>query len=313
MPKIRIFVKEHLSTYQNRGPKPLKGGRISVNAYTLPSWLLWWAHLDLSASISSSIAKCREQVRNLLTEFIVPSRTLEKMGAKELLEKTAPRVEEVVSHLKEIESSVLLIKPEAAPTLLKSSASVERRFNSYLELLRQDSIDPAENTRLGLEQLRQAVADVSEFLSYAEDAARSPNGTISYILDIVEKSKVDLSANIRELEAELQMVRQESEYLKRRLEETEYVVSTLRSEKASLENNLNQLSAQLQAVEEEAKKWKQEALSNSIKNVEELFAQLRSQVESLRSENERLRLMVRLERARYFTINQQKQKEQTGS
>ncbi|MGQ9513586.1 MAG: hypothetical protein ACUVTL_00805 [Thermoproteota archaeon] len=266
--------------------------------------------MDLSIPINNSIAKCREQVRNLLTEFIVPSRALEKMSAKELLEKTGPRIEEITSHLKEIESSVLLIKPEAAPMLIKSSVAVEKRFNSYLELLKQDSIDPAENTRIGLEQLRQAVADVSEFLSYAEDAARSPNETISYVLDIVEKSKIDLSSKIRELESQIQKVRQENEYLKRRLEETEYVVSTLRSEKASLENSLAQLSSRLQVADEELKRWKQEALHNTIKNVEEMFAQLRSQVESLRSENERLRLMVRLERARHFALNQQKSREQ---
>ncbi|MEM2885937.1 MAG: hypothetical protein QXF24_07600 [Thermoproteota archaeon] len=268
--------------------------------------------MDLSVTISDSIAKCREQVRNLLTEFIVPSRALEKMSARELLEKTAPRVGEVVSHLNEIKNSVLLIKPGAAPVILKSSAAVERRFNSYVELLRQDSIDPAENTRLGLEQLRQAVADVSEFLSYAEEAAKSPDETISYVLDVVEKSKIDLSGDLKELEAELQGARQEIEYLKRRLEEMEYVVSSLRSEKASLESNVAQLSAQLQAADEEVKKWKQDALSNSIRNVEGVIAQLKSQVESLRSENERLKLMVRLERARYFTINQQRSREQGG-
>jgi len=42
-----------------------------------------------------------------------------------------------------------------------------------------------------------------------------------------------------------------------------------------------------------------------LKSVEESLSQLNAQLESLRSENERLKLMVKLERARYFKVNQQ--------
>jgi chromosome segregation ATPase len=261
--------------------------------------------MGLSGSIVDSVTRCKEQIRNLLSEYVVPSRALERISAKELLERTETKVGEVMVGISGVADEISLIRPDVAPVFSKNLASIERKFSSYIEVLKQDTINPAENTRLGLEQLRQTIADVSELLSHAEEASRSPDRTIGLVMDIVERGRKDISGNLTELEGDLQRALQERDYLRKRLEEVDYVVSGLRAEKASLEKEISNLSAQIQISDEESKKWKQEALSNSFRSAEELFSQLKAQVEGLRAENERLKLMARLERARYFALSQQ--------
>jgi len=255
--------------------------------------------------VSDSIAKCREQVRNMLSECLVPSKALEKISAKELLGRTEARVVEVMSQVKDMCEMVSLIRPDAAPVLSRGMQSIEKKLGSYIEILKQDTINPAENTKLGLEQLRQTIAEVSEFVSRAEEFSMTPDPTISLVLDAIERGGGGLSGRIESLGGELQRVTGERDYIKKRLEEVDYVVSSLRSEKASLEEAISQTVSQLQMAEEEAKKWKREALQTSFKSLEESLSQLNAQLESLRSENERLKLMVRLERARYFKVSQQ--------
>lgn len=275
-----------------------------LNAYTLHAQLQLDS-LGLSNMVSDSIAKCREQVRNMLSECLVPSKALEKISAKELLGRTEARVVEVMSQVKDMCEMVSLIKPDAAPVLSRGMQSIEKKLGSYIEILKQDTINPAENTKLGLEQLRQTIAEVSEFVSRAEEFSMTPDPTISLVLDAIERGGGGLSGRIESLGGELQRVTGERDYIKKRLEEVDYVVSSLRSEKASLEEAISQTVSQLQMAEEEAKKWKREALQTSFKSLEESLSQLNAQLESLRSENERLKLMVRLERARYFKVSQQ--------
>lgn len=266
--------------------------------------------MSLSDSIDNSIARCREQVKSLLSEYVVPSKSLETISAKGLLERTEAKVVGMMSDVKEIFDLVSLIRPDATPLLLRDMMSIENKLSSYIEVLKQDTINPTENTRIGLEQLRQTIAEISEFVSRAEESSKSPDHTMSLVLDVVERSKS--SGKIDALGGELKRVISERDYLKKRVEDVDYVLSSLRSEKATLEDALSQVVAQLQMAEEESKKWKQEALQNSLRGVEELLSQLKAQVESLRSENERLKIMVRLERARYFNLNQQS-KEKTGT
>lgn len=261
--------------------------------------------MGLSKPISDSIVKCREHVKDMLSEFLVPSRASEKMDAKELLGRTEARVVEVMSEVKGLCDMVSLIRPDAAPALSRGLLSIEGKLGSSIEILKRDAMNPAENTRLVFEQLRQTMAEVSEFVSRAEEFSMTPDQTISLVLDAMEKGGRGISGRLESLGGELKRVTGERDYLRKRLEEVDYVVSNLRSEKASLEEALSQAVAQLQTAEEEAKRWKNEALQASLKSVEESLSQLNAQLESLRSENERLKLMVKLERARYFKVNQQ--------
>jgi len=240
----------------------------------------------LSNKVSDSIAKCREQIKNMLSESLVPSKALEKISAKELLGRTEARVVEVMSEVKGMCEMVSLIRPDAAPVLSRDMQSIEKKFGSNIEILKQDAINPAENTKLGLEQLRQTIAEVSELVSHAEEFSTTPDRTISLVLDAIERGGGGLSGRLESLGGELKRVTGERDYLKKRLEEVDYVVSNLRSEKASLEEALSQAVAQLQTAEEEAKRWKNEALQASLKSVEESLSQLNAQLESLRSENE---------------------------
>jgi len=259
----------------------------------------------LSKPISDSIVKCREHVKDMLSEFLVPSRASEKMDAKELLGRTEARVVEVMSEVKGLCDMVSLIRPDAAPALSRGLQSIEKKLGSSIEILKQDTMNPSENAKLGLEQLRQTMTEVSEFVSRAEELSMTPDQTIGLVLEAMERGGMGMSGRLESMGGELKRVTGERDYLKKRLEEVDYVVSNLRSEKVSLEEALSQAVSQLQTAEEEVKKWKSEALQTSLKSVEESLSQLNAQLQSLRSENERLKLMVRLERAKYFKVNQQ--------
>jgi hypothetical protein len=113
--------------------------------------------------------------------------------------------------------------------------SIERKLGSYIEILKQDTIDPAENTKLGLDQLRQTMAEISEFVSRAEELSSAPDPAINLVLEAMERGGGGPSGRLESLGGDLQRVTGERDYAKKRLEEVDYVVSSLRSEKASLE------------------------------------------------------------------------------
>jgi len=103
------------------------------------------------------------------------------------------RVEKPVAVL--LESAVALreeavsLKPERFHTINHHYEAMVQRLNTFREILFQRTTEPLTNSRLGLEQLRQALVEASDFLQILKEARANPNPIIKAILDLKMRQK----------------------------------------------------------------------------------------------------------------------------
>jgi hypothetical protein len=137
-----------------------------------------------------------EEILQKITANITSGIVSEKMPPSKIWKRSENDVTSLQSLAEKIKGYMLLLKPEKAPTIEKSTEGLSQPLSNFREILFRESDDPLANSKLALEELRSAVMEGSNLLELAKEINKNPSESISAVLRLKEvyDSKEYLSA-----------------------------------------------------------------------------------------------------------------------
>ena len=169
----------------------------------------------------------------------------ERLSPSDIWKKSEADVTTLWNLAEQIKKSMLVLKPEKASTIEKSSATLLQSLSKFKELLFKKG-EQVPNPKLALDELRRAMIEGSSLLDMAKEIKNSPSEGIAAILKLKEvyDSKEYLSAIPV---PEVTYVRFAS--LKNDIESLKLAVT-------NLERQLSELRTNLDSVVEEISKFR---------------------------------------------------------
>lgn len=109
---------------------------------------------------------------------------VERLEPKRIWERAGERVMRVDELLKELREYLSIMKPERVPTIQRHLTSIREHIGLFKENLEMGTLEPMENSRKALEELRQALVEISDFLSLCKEVRATPSPVISRVLSL---------------------------------------------------------------------------------------------------------------------------------
>lgn len=125
-----------------------------------------------------------EAVAREIAIDITTGALMERLPPKRIWESAGERVTMVGELLKELREYLYIMKPERVPTIQRHVVAISERLNLFEDALERDALDPQEKSRRALEELRQALVEISDFLSLCKDVRAMPSPVISAVLSL---------------------------------------------------------------------------------------------------------------------------------
>ena len=125
-----------------------------------------------------------EAVSREIAIDITTGTIMERLPPRRIWERAGERVTMMGELLKELREYLYIIKPEKVPTIRRHLVTIDERLGLFKETLERDALDPLENSRRALEELRQALVEISDFLSLCREVRATPSPVIRAILSM---------------------------------------------------------------------------------------------------------------------------------
>ena len=125
-----------------------------------------------------------EAVSREIAIDITTGTIMERLPPRRIWERAGERVTMMGELLKELREYLYIIKPEKVPTIHRHLVTIDERLDLFKETLERDALDPLENSRRALEELRQALVEISDFLSLCREVRATPSPVIRAILSM---------------------------------------------------------------------------------------------------------------------------------
>jgi hypothetical protein len=138
---------------------------------------------ELQERFSDRINDLEAVVREIAID-ITTGTLMERLQPKRIWERAGERVTLVAELLKELREYLSIMKPERVPTIQKNVSAISQRLTLFKETLEMDSLDPLDSSRKALEELRQALVEISDFLSLCKEVKETPSPVISSVLSL---------------------------------------------------------------------------------------------------------------------------------
>jgi hypothetical protein len=186
-----------------------------------------------------------EELLQKISTNITSGTFSERLAPSDVWKKSEADVTASRKLAEQMKKSMLVLKPEKAPTIEKRSTAFLQPLSIFKEMLTKKG-EQAPNSAMAIEELRNAMTEGSSFLDLAKEVKNSPSEGIATVLKLKEvyDSKEYLSAIPV---PEVTYVRFAS--LKNDIENLKLTVS-------SLERSLNELRTNLDGVVEEISKFR---------------------------------------------------------
>lgn len=169
----------------------------------------------------------------------------ERTPPAELWAKSESDINAIRDVVREIKDTMLLLKPERAPSIRRRFRAFMQPIEGFIETLKKSQGQDTNASRKALEYLRAAVTESQEFIAMARDIIRSPSEMIQEIMKLKEVyeakeyiSKVSIPGAVY---ARLEHLRRSMETLKLRI--------------SSLEQAIQELLKQMDKVQDEISKF----------------------------------------------------------
>ena len=132
---------------------------------------------------SDRIGELEAVVREIAID-ITTGTIMERLPPNRIWEMAGERVTTVGELFRELREYLSIIKPEKVPTIQRHVVTVNERLELFKETLERGSLDPQEASRRALEELRQALVEISDFLSLCKEIRATPSPVISTVLSL---------------------------------------------------------------------------------------------------------------------------------
>ena len=139
--------------------------------------------IGLLERFNDRISDLEAVVREIAID-ITTGTIMERLPPDRIWEMAGERVTMVSELLKELGEYLSIIKPEKVPTIRRHVVRINERLGLFKETLERGSLDPREASRRALEELRQALVEISDFLNLCKEVRATPSPIISTILSL---------------------------------------------------------------------------------------------------------------------------------
>lgn len=132
---------------------------------------------------SDRISEVEAIVREIAID-ITTGTLMERLPPGRIWERAGERTTMLCELLKELREYLSIMKPEKVPTIQRHIVTISERLELFKETLERESLDPQESSRRALEELRQALVEISDFLSICREVRATPSPVIRAILSM---------------------------------------------------------------------------------------------------------------------------------
>jgi len=125
-----------------------------------------------------------ETVSREIAIDITTGAIMERLPPKRIWERAGERVTMVGELIKELREYLFIMKPEKVPTFQRQSVAISERLDLFKEILERDSFDHKDTSRRALDELRQALVEISDFLYLCKEARSTPSPVMEAIISL---------------------------------------------------------------------------------------------------------------------------------
>jgi DNA repair ATPase RecN len=178
---------------------------------------------------------------------ITTGTVVDRLPPQQVWDKTGPKVTLVRELLKELREYLFIMKPEKVPSIQKNVTSILERFDLFQDMLTVN-VKGNEAPPGAVEELRQALNDISDFVSLCRAIRAEPSEIIQSILSLREGQKIDAPA----------MNQERLLFLGELIRKTQSSYQEMVKQTAQIEQQLNALKTEYDALHYNIKKMEEE-------------------------------------------------------
>jgi len=128
-----------------------------------------------------------DQLEDVIKQIAIEITTgtfVEKLPPEKVWEKTGDQVNLMVELIKELREYLFVLKPEKVATSEKYITGIYERLDVFKEYLGVEKDAVVGSSSASMDELRKALVNITEFISYCRRVKNDPNEVISTILDL---------------------------------------------------------------------------------------------------------------------------------
>jgi len=128
-----------------------------------------------------------DQLEDVIKQIAIEITTgtfVEKLPPEKVWEKTGDQVNLMVELIKELREYLFVLKPEKVATSEKYTTGIYERLDVFKEYLGVEKDAVVGSSSASMDELRKALVNITEFISYCRRVKNDPNEVISTILDL---------------------------------------------------------------------------------------------------------------------------------
>ena len=129
------------------------------------------------------IDQLEEVIKQIAIE-ITTGTFVEKLPPEKVWEKTGDQINLMVELIKELREYLFVLKPEKVATSEKYIIGIYERLEVFKEYLGVEKDAVVGSSSASMDELRKALVNITEFISYCRQVKNSPNEVISAILTL---------------------------------------------------------------------------------------------------------------------------------
>lgn len=126
-----------------------------------------------------------DEVERTIKEMAIDITTgtfVDKLSPEQMWESMEDRVKLVGDLVNELREYLYMLKPERVPSIQRYVTGINERLSLFEETLRGDEGSAQDDSKESVEELRQALVDITEFVSFCRLVKTEPSETINEIL-----------------------------------------------------------------------------------------------------------------------------------
>ena len=126
-----------------------------------------------------------DEVEKTIKEMAIDITTgtfVDKLSPEQMWESMEDRVKLVGDLVNELREYLYMLKPERVPSIQRYVTGINERLSLFEEALRGDEGSTQDDSKESVEELRQVLVDITEFISFCRLVKTEPSETINEIL-----------------------------------------------------------------------------------------------------------------------------------
>lgn len=111
---------------------------------------------------------------------------VERLPPERVWDKTGDRITLAGELINELREYLFVLKPEKVPTIQRQVNGIYERLDTFKDALKAEAADAEEKPQVSIDDLRQALVEISEFVSLCRAVKNEPSEVIGAVISLRE-------------------------------------------------------------------------------------------------------------------------------